>query len=86
MTDTNITSLNRPTNPNEPASWWRVLCTVATSRLIITGDLPNPPLQRAELLQRWADAGVTDIVDCRRSEEHTSEPPVTDVSRMPSSA
>ena len=65
MTDTNITSLNRPTNPNEPASWWRVLCTVATSRLIITGDLPNPPLQRAELLQRWADAGVTDIVDCR---------------------
>ena len=46
MTDTNITSLNRPTNPNEPASWWRVLCTVATSRLIITGDLEGERTSR----------------------------------------
>jgi protein-tyrosine phosphatase len=77
MTDTNVSRLTRSAYPTEPAAWWRVLCTVADSRLIITGDLPHPIADRTALLQQWADAGVTDIVDCRI--ERTDETFVADL-------
>lgn len=50
---------------SEPSAWWRVLCRVPGTRIIVTGDLPNHAPLRTEHLRQWAAAGVTDIIDCR---------------------
>jgi len=51
--------------PTNPASWWRRVCPISGTRLVISGDLPGWGGPLAEHLQHWVDAGVTHIVDVR---------------------
>lgn len=50
--------------PDAIASWHRRICPV-TEWLLISGDLPSRPVDAAQKLQEWLEAGVTDIVDVR---------------------
>lgn len=59
-----ITSADTSVN-SDPASWWRRICFLPGTRLALSGDLPDRPAERAAHLQRWADSGITHIIDVR---------------------
>ena len=54
-----------PERPASPSRWWREVCPIAGTRLVISGDLPGWGTQFGEHLQRWVTAGVTHIIDVR---------------------
>ena len=54
-----------PTRDQDPASWWRRLCHVLGTRLVLSGDLDSHgPTARAQLTE-WIAAGITHIIDVR---------------------
>ena len=52
------------TDSTNYAKWWRELCD-ANDRITLSGDLPHDPVEAGDLLRKWADHGVTTIIDCR---------------------
>jgi dual specificity phosphatase 3 len=50
---------------HDPASWWRRLCHVLGTRLVLSGDLDShhPTAQRQ--IAEWVAAGITHIIDVR---------------------
>jgi len=59
------TTTNIPTNPSDPAAWWRILCWV-TPTIAVSGDLDTSSPERARTqLADWVAQGVTHIIDLR---------------------
>jgi len=60
-----MTSRTTITPEKDPAAWWRRLCHILGTRLVLSGDLdshrPTAQLQIAE----WIAAGITHIIDVR---------------------
>ncbi len=52
------------TDSTNYGKWWRELCD-ANDRITLSGDLPHDPAEAAALLQKWANHGITTIIDCR---------------------
>lgn len=50
---------------SDPVAWWRRICPIPGTRLFLSGDLPDSAGERADHLQQWVEAGITDIIDVR---------------------
>lgn len=57
-------SIDRPIRPENPEKMWRQICWV-TEQLAVSGDLSSDPDKAREQLQKWEDAGITDVFDMR---------------------
>lgn len=57
-------SCEYPHRPSNPASIHRELCDV-TSQLVISGDLPSNYGAKFNQLEKWIEAGITDVIDVR---------------------
>ncbi|MGA1035175.1 MAG: dual specificity protein phosphatase family protein [Ilumatobacteraceae bacterium] len=49
---------------NNPAAWWRTICTAA-DRLSLSGDLHPDDDRAIHQLNNWRDHGITHVIDCR---------------------
>ena len=60
MSDRTTSTLDR-----DPAAWWRRLCHVMGTRLVLSGDLDwhRPTAQRQ--VAEWLAAGITHVIDVR---------------------
>ena len=57
-------SIDRPIRPENPEQMWRQICWV-TEQLAVSGDLSSNPEKAREQLQKWEEAGITDVFDMR---------------------
>lgn len=66
-TEPNVTLTPNPVvhRPAQPAEWWRRICPIEGTRLVISGDLPGRAPHFAEHLSRWVQSGVSHIIDVR---------------------
>ncbi len=66
-TEPTITHTSRPVidRPTNPAGWWRTICPIEGTRLVISGDLPFGGPAFAEQLGRWVESGVSHVIDVR---------------------
>ncbi len=62
---TSPTSLTPSTLDRDPASWWRELCWVLGTRLVLSGDLASHRATAERQLGEWIAAGITHIIDVR---------------------
>lgn len=65
------------TPTTDPAYWWRHLCHVLGTRLVLSGDLDTNRPAAERQLGEWIAAGITHIIDVR--DEWTDEAMVADI-------
>ena len=61
-------SCEYPQRPIDPASIHREICVV-TNQLVISGDLPSNYGAKFDQLDKWVDAGITDVIDVREERD-----------------